>query len=440
MAVMTDIDNFERGLGLWQDPQGPPPLTGRRTEPARIPWADKVTSVLGMGPIPATKVVKATSIVNENNRLHTVPNKGDLTLAERTTRAPVIRRALTGLERAYTGNIDKQIAVLKGLHGRINLIGDMITVAEAAPVIGSNGEQLSPEEAKDAHDTLRDKVSRATIDGSKEHLIHRERRKAKEIGILLLDYPVFLLAMMGLLNVSLTLLFRGDGPTIIMFVTAAVFALLGTLLFAVLMRTMGRRHRRFKGPDSAISATGVTRRRILIEQIVTVTITVAAAIVMGTRIYSEGILAEAPLPLVVILSVLFAILVGVSGYINYMSEYENGSEATDTIQHLSARLSSRTGRLNGLRGEQSVLIEEAGIKLAVLHRTIAREEERAQKTVTTSTADKAIIIARSYCGFITPLPAPDLASPTLALIKKQAEEVTEHHSKFKPATTSNQED
>ena len=55
--------------------------------------------------------------------------------------------------------------------------------------------------------------------------------------------------------------------------------------------------------------------------------------------------------LVLVLSVLFAILVGVGGYINYMSEYENGSESTDAIQHLSAGLSYRTGMLNSLNGE-----------------------------------------------------------------------------------------
>ncbi|CAN5332845.1 hypothetical protein BH11ACT3_BH11ACT3_18700 [soil metagenome] len=253
---MTDIENFERELESWQNPQRTALVTNG-VSPARIPFVDKVTSVLGMGPVPATKVVKAISIVNESNRLHTAPERERLTLAEHATRAPVVRRALQGLEKAHIGKIAQQIGVLKGLHGRINLLSDLITAAEETPLVGPNGEQLSPEEAQSAHDTLRDKVTHATADGSKEHLFHRTRNKAKEIGVVLLDFPVFLLAMLGLLNVSLRLLFVGDGPTIVMFVTAAVFALLGTMLFAVLMRTMGRRHRRFKGADSAITATGV---------------------------------------------------------------------------------------------------------------------------------------------------------------------------------------
>jgi hypothetical protein len=429
---MTDIENFEREFNPMQDPQGVPGRTNRSAGPSRIPWADRITSVIGMGPIPVTKVLRTNSIVNESNRLFSTTGDSDLTLAEQATRAPVIRRALHGLEKAYTGRIETQIAVLKGLYGRINLIGDQIAATEKAPMVGPTGEQLSPEEAQDAHDTIRDKVTRATAEGSKEHLIHRTRSKAKEIGILLLDYPVFLLAMMGLLNVSLRLLFVGDGPSIVMFITAGVFALLGTLLFAVLMRTMGRRHRRFKGVDSAISATGVVRRRVMIEQIVTGIIAVATALVMATRIYSEGIEADAPLPLVVVLSVLFAMLIGASGYINYMSEYENGSESTDAIRHLSAGLFRRTGQLNSLRGEQSVLIEEAGIKLAVLCRTIAQEEEHAKKVVTSSSTDKAITLARSYTGSSTALPNPDLTSPSLTLIKKQAEELAEHHAALKP--------
>ena len=433
---MTDIEEFEREINTWQNPLGLPCRTAKSAGPARIPWGDRITSVLGMGPVPATKVVKANSIVNENNRLLTVPDRTKLTLAEQATRAPVIRRALKGLERAYKGPIEKQILVLKRLHARINLLCDLITTTEKTPLIGPNGEQLSPNEAQDAHDTLRDKVTRAINDGSKEHMIHRERSKAKEIGILLLDFPVFLLAMLGLLNVNLRLLFIGDGPTIVMFVTAAIFALLGTLLFAVLMRTMGRRHRRFKGTDSSISAGGVVRRRILIEQIVTGTITAFAAFVMGTRIYSEGVDASAPLLLVLVLSVLFAILVGVGGYINYMSEYENGSESTDAIQHLSAGLSHRTGMLNGLNGELTVLIEDGGIKLAVLSRTITQEQEHAQNTVTNSSADKTIIIARSYCGSTTVLPDPVLTSPTLTLIEKQAKQLAEHHITLRPATTT----
>ena len=91
------------------------------------------------------------------------------------------------------------------------------------------------------------------------------------------------------------------------------------------------------------------------------------------------------------------------------------------------------------------MIEEAGIKLAVLSRTITQEQEHAQNTVTNSSADKTIIIARSYCGSTTVLPDPVLTSATLTLIEKQAKQLADHHITLRPATTTtatatNQED
>ena len=429
---MTDLTNLEQQFQNWDDPATPP----TRTTPAKIPTGQLLTSLVGVGPIPFTKVVKTHTIVGESNRLAGPAGAEELTLAETVTRAPVVARAIKGLEKTLKNTIEPQIDALKKTYARINLLGEMITEAQKSPLVGAGGEQLTVEEAQHAHDTLRDKATRETNAGSKEHHIRRQRSTKKEIGLLLLDFPVFFLAMTGLLNVSFRLLFVGDGPTTIMAVTAAVFALLGTLLFAVLMRAMGRRHRRFKGADSTIDATGIARRRIMIEQIVTVTITVAAALVMGLRIYTEGIDAGSNIALIVILAILFAVLVGVSGYVNYMSEYENGSETSDRIQHLSSQLFRHQSNLTSLTKQRSILIEDAGIKVASLLRTIAKANEHATHQVLTSSADKAIAIARSYCASITSLPVPELTSRAITVIESQAQELAEHHKTLNPTTKS----
>lgn len=401
-----------------------------RSREARIPLRDFITSGIGLGPIPFTKIIKTNTMVHESNRLGTVD--GDqLTPAEKLTRTPPLRKALDGIESVARGRGESLIKDVKGLFARINLLDDMIAQAEQNPVMGPNGELLDPAEAQARHDALRDAVADETASGSKKHLIRRQRTKAKEIGLLMIDYPVFLLAMFSLLNVSMRLLFLGDGPTIIMATTAAIFALLGTLLFAYLMRAMGRRHRRFKDADGGVSARGATRHRILVEQILTITITVAAAAVMAMRIVTDGVEAEAPIALTVVLAALFAVLVAVSGYVNYMSEFENGSEEVDRVQHLAVQLARHTASVNSLQTQRSLLIEEAGTKIACLCRILAKAEERAAKIVTTCSAERAITIARSYHGSTATVPAPDLISPTFALVQEQAGQLAAHHATIK---------
>jgi hypothetical protein len=374
-------------------------------------------------------VINTVTMVSESNRI-TAPKTG-LTPAETVTRARRVARAKHDIEKVCTGSAETLIKGIKSVMARINLITDTIAQLERDPIIGANGEQLSTHEAQDHHNSLRDQIDEETASGSVKHLIRRTRTKGKELLLLMVDYPIFLLGMFSIFNVSLRLLFAGDGATIILGITAAVFALLGTLLYGYVMRTFGRRHRVFKNADGAISARGSTRARILLEQMVGIGITVAAAAVMATRIWLEGTEAEAATALIIALAGLFASLLGVSGYINYMSEYENGSEAIDRIQHLSAQLGNRTATLDSLRNQLSLLIEEAGIKIATINRLIANTLEKAENTVTTSNADKAIALARSYHSTTTPISSPELASPTLEIVLAQTRALAAHHATLK---------
>lgn len=417
---MTDIEQFEIEFDNWE---GKP----HRNREAMIPARDKFISAIGLGPIPPTKVFAADAIVKESNRLDQLPKTDELTLTEQAVRAGVIRRANRALEKALRGGIEQKIATIKELFALINMTTEQLGQTKQISLVGPNGEQLSQDEAQDAHDTLRDQIVEETANGSKEHLIRRRRSKKKEIGSAMLDYPVFLLAMIGLLNVNLRLLTTFDLPIVIMFGTAAVFALLGTFLFAFLMRTMGHRHRRFKNADSAVAAPDAVSRRVRGEQIATIAITVAAALVMVMRIYLDGIEADAPIALTIVLAVLFGGLIGLTGYINYMSEYENGSDKIDRVRHLSAQLSKAESVVHTLTKQRALLVEEAGIKLADLARTIDHAEERAKRTVITSSTDKAIAVARSYYGSRTPVPEPTFAGTTLALIKEQAGQLAVHH-------------
>lgn len=419
---MTDIDIFRQQMG------GLEPWVGSAA-PAKVPAKDVITSVLGLGPIPATQVINTVTMVNEANRLPAATE--GLTPAEGVTRTRKIAAAKEHIEKVCKGSAEATIKDIKNVMARINLLTDTILRVENDPLIGANGEQLATAEAQDQHDTLRDQVNEEIAGGSVQHHIRRARTRSKELLLMLLDYPVFLLAMFSVFNVSLRLLFSGDGATLILAITSAVFALMGTLLYGYVMRTFGRRHRVFKNAAGGMTASGSTRVRLMIEQGLAIGITAAAAAVMATRIWIEGMEAEAPVALILALAALFAVLLGVSGYINYMSEYENGSDTIDRIQHLSAQLIHRTATLDNLNTQLSLLIEEAGIKIAALNRLVATTLEHAVKSVVTSPADKAITLARSYHASTAAVPAPDLTSPSLELTRAQAEELTAHHTALK---------
>jgi uncharacterized membrane protein len=398
--------------------------------PARIPVKDKITSVFGLGPISPLQIVKADAVVAEANRAGDRREGSGLTHAEHVVLARPMKQAKDVLETQVKGPIEKKIDSIKDLFARINIINQHLDRIQEIRLVGPNGEQLSPEEAQDAHDTLRDRVVRETNDGSKKHHIRREGRNAarKEQLLVAIDFPIFTFAMCALLNVNLRLLVMGDMPTLINFTVAVIFGLLGTVLFAKLMRTNGRRHRRFKGADSTITADSATaRRRLRAEQGVTLFILSAVAFVMGARVYSEGMEAAADPALVLALSVMLALLVAVSGYINYQGEYENGSDETDRVAHLSGQLSGYTTYVEGLHKQRAVLLEAAGKACATLARMIVTAKEQAIKTVSTSTPYKTVSIARSYAGVTEPVAIPEPRSEALQEAEKQATDLASHH-------------
>ncbi|MDE8650049.1 hypothetical protein PXH69_34385 [Rhodococcus qingshengii] len=123
-----------------------------------------------------------------------------------------------------------------------------------------------------------------------------------------------------------------------------------------------------------------------------------------------------------------AVLVGAAGYLTYMSEYENGSDMTDRVKHMAGQLGHRESTVQELRKQRALLVEEVGITLATLFRVLAELVEAAALEVTGSSADKAILAARSYYGSRIAVPAPLFESPTVTEIRRQTSELTDHHA------------
>jgi hypothetical protein len=421
---MTSFESLERELQGYQS--GTP---GAKGAPVRIPVKDKVTSAFGLGPIAPLQIVKADAVVAEANRTGG-RDGGDLTHAENVVLARPLKRAKNALDAQVKGPVEKKIDSIKDLFARINLIDQQLDHADKVRLVGPNGEQLSPEEAQDAHDTLRDRVVRETNEGSKKHHVRRDGRhtRLKEIGLIAIDLPIFVYAMCSLLNVNLRLVVMGDTPSLMNFMVAFIFGLLGTVLYATLMRGTGRRHRRFKGADSSITAdTATARLRLRVEQGITLCILLAVAFVMGARVYTEGVQAGADTALVLPLAIMLALLVGYSGYINYQAEYENGSDEIDRVTHLSAQLSSYTTYVEGLHKQRAVLLEAAGKACATLARMIVKAKEQATNTVTNSTPYKTVAIARSYAGVSEPITIPEFSSEALDEAEKQSADLASHH-------------
>lgn len=424
---MTSFDDLEREFQNRQQPTYEGVMGG---VPARIPFKEKFTSFFGLGPIAPLQIAKAEAVVAESNRIPYHNPDGKLTHAEAVVLSGPQKRAMNALEVQVKGPIEKKIASIKDLFAKINLIDQKLERIGEVRLIGPNGEQLTPSEAQDAHDTLRDQVVRETNDGSKKHQIRREGRgaRAKELMLLAIDLPIFTYAMFSLLNVNIRLVLAGDGDALVGLLVAVIFGLLGTILFGTIMRSMGKRHRRFKGADSSIAADSKTAlMRLRIEQVVALCIVGAVAFVMGARVYSEGVAAEAEPMLILPLSIMLALLVGVSGYINYQGEYENGSDEIDRVVHLSRQLSDNTSYVESLHHQRALLLEAAGMACATLARMILEAKEHAVKTVATSTPYKTIAIARSYAGATTPVLVPKINSEVLQRVEKQAADLASHH-------------
>jgi len=397
------------------------------TPAVKIPRRHTVTSCLGLGPIPLNQVIAVHNLTDEAIRAP-LPRDGEsLTYNEAAVRAKPEKAAQKQLDRQVTKIIEPAIKEIRPLMAEINILTDQIEQIRTSPMRGAAGEQLSPQEAQLLHDTTRDDINDAMLTGSKKHTT-KAPSKAKDIATLLIDFPVFLYALMSLFNVNYRLIGYDSGTTI-KAVIAFVFAVLGTVLLAVVARTMGRRHRAFKGHSSTIETDPKNRLRIRLELIALTAVIGAAVVVMSARVIIDGLDADVMPLLVYSLAALFGFLIGFSAYLNYNSEFDNGSVETDRVQHLSVQLRGRAATLEGLSNARKMRIEETGIRIAKLHRLIAQARTDADHIVTGSRQDKAIKLARSYHGLVgskATLPAPALDHRRLDLAAAQTRELTDH--------------
>lgn len=437
---MTDVSNgatpFDKALDLELEQLQGASAPIRRAPLPPIRKSEKFFAAIGLGLTPWTKNVAVRALVYENERLPYPPQAGTLTLMEERTRRSAIDAAEKGLEKVARGPIEGTIDVIKKLYARINQIDGECDLRAARAIIGPNHERFTRAEADAKHDELRDELDAARRDGGTGHYRDRQRNPRKDALIVLLDFPIFLFLTISLLNADVRLALSGDASAITKLIMAVMFAVLGTMAFTWTTRHTGRRHRRFKTPDSTVDRANPVFKRVLAERIGLGALIGIAGVVMLLRIVHDGLVAHSALYVMIPLAVFFALVIAATGYIGYMSEFEDGSEKTEQLDHMTGQLTQRDGQQEAAQADRTELTEQAGIQIAVLTRTITDAHAHAVRSVTGSKEDKAIMIARSYAGRQDRLPAPEFDVPSFDLAVEQAGQLAEHHALLTQRTTS----
>lgn len=123
---------------------------------AVVPKVDTVSSLVGMGPMPVSKVVKVHALVREANRLDR-GSEGDgqrSTPLESVVRRPVIAKAEKNLQRMAQGPAAERISTIKKLFGQINLCDAQIKSLKEREMTGPDGERLSVKQTESYHEEL----------------------------------------------------------------------------------------------------------------------------------------------------------------------------------------------------------------------------------------------------------------------------------------------
>ncbi|MFC7624336.1 hypothetical protein [Microlunatus sp. GCM10028923] len=411
-------DELERMLQPPNERPGPTPL-------ATIPIKDKIWSVLGFGPMPATKVPATQALVDEINTHG--PTLEPVTPREQVILLRAVTRAQHRLDHAVKNDVEPLADTIKKLHSQINGLSKAKDILSRAPIVDPTGALLTPENAQQRHDDLAEQVATGRRNGDRKDDLNSSRDGWKRIIALCADWLVLFLTFAILQNVNvqdIPVAIDGWIPAI----SAAIFATLGTVFVAVVAKGLGRSHRRFKTSAGTMpSPRTPTGRRILFERILIVLIIGALGTLMAVRIINDGRDAEAFLPLIVAMAVLLPLLIMGSTYLIYSDTMHDGSLDTDELRHRSAGLFSRQAQIQRYGKQISNNIEAAGLLTHNLARLLQRIRTTTNDVVSKSAETRCVLAARSYSGRNAALPKPDLDWSSLDLAEKQAQELAEHH-------------
>ncbi|MFI7358034.1 hypothetical protein ACIBTP_29450 [Streptomyces avidinii] len=386
----------------------------------RIPLGQTLTSVVGLGPMPFTKIVRCRELVGEARRIGRDRPAEEWTNAEDGLRRAAERRADGWARTQAARTIEPTVATIKGLQAEVRFIEHRLTALGESRYVGPHGESCTRAEAHERHSECSELVATQERAGSRVHRRVSARVKRLLLGLLALDVIVLTFLMAKFLNVDLHRAFVSADSTL-RAVTALLFAVLGTVGVALTMKLFGRRHRVHRAAHGGWDLAGDGRRTLVAELVLCAVLAVALGVAMAWRLVLDGPADERFLTAV--MAALFALVIGAVSYLSYQSEFSDGSMVTEAIDVLAPQLHGTHRAEAALRAKREILLQQAVRLLAQLARDDARLRAEAHRRVVESVQDKAIRYARSVhqrCGYGSALPAPRLSLDDLDLALSQA--------------------
>ncbi|MEU5046971.1 hypothetical protein [Streptomyces griseorubiginosus] len=387
---------------------------------ARIPGTQTLTSVLGLGPMPFTKIVRCHELVGEARRIGRERPAGEWTNSEDSLRWAAERRADAWAKAEAAQTVEPTVATIKGLHAEARFIDHQIAALRERRYVGPHGESYTSDEAHGRHAEWTALVEEQERDGSKAHRRVSARVKRILLTLLGLDVVILTFLMAKFLNVDLRRFWlTSDG--VLRAVTALLFGLLGTLGVALAMKLFGRRHREHRAAHGGWDFSRGGAKTLVAELLLCCLITVFLGAAMAWRIVLDG--PSDQRFLTAVMAALFTLVISGVAYLSYQSEFADGSTVTEALDVLAPQLHGTRSTETALRARREIVGRQAARLAGQLTREVARVRTAATRMVVESTQDKAIRYARSihqHSGYGGSLAAPRLALAGLDLALAQA--------------------
>ncbi|MDX2698392.1 hypothetical protein Sipo8835_05835 [Streptomyces ipomoeae] len=388
--------------------------------PVRIPLTQTLTSVLGMGPMPFTKIVRCHELVGEARRIGRARPADEWTNSEDSLRGAAERRADAWIRTQVARTVEPTVAQIKGLYAEARFIDHQLAALRERRYVGPHGESYTTAEAHGRHaewSTLVEEQERA---GSRLHRRVSPGVKKILLALLALDVVVLTFLMAKFLNVDLRR-FLQSYDSALRAVTAVLFGFLGTFGVALTMKLFGKRHRAHRAEHGGWDFSRGGRKALVAELLLGGLTVLALGTAMAWRLVIDGPSDERFLTAV--MAALFAAVISAVAYLSYLSEFADGSTVTEAIDVLAPQLHGTHMTEAALRGRREIVLRQAARLVGRLARDCARIRTEATRMVVESVQDKAVRYARSihqHCGYGGPLPAPRLSLDTLDLALAQA--------------------
>ncbi|WP_406123777.1 hypothetical protein [Streptomyces sp. NBC_00989] len=386
----------------------------------RIPGTQTLTSAVGMGPMPFTKIVRCHELVGEARRIGRDRPAGEWTNSEDSLRRAAERRADAWARTEAARTVEPTVATIKGLHAEAQFIDHQIASLGERRYVGPHGESYTSDEAHGRHAEWSALVEEQEQAGSRAHRRVSARVKKVLLALLGLDVVILTFLMAKFINVDLRRFWlTSDG--VLRAVTALLFGLLGTLGVALAMKLFGRRHRAHRAAHGGWDFSKGGAKTLVAELLLCCLIAVFLGAAMAWRIVLDG--PSDQRFLTAVMAGLFTLVISGVAYLSYQSEFADGSTVTEALDVLAPQLHGTRSTETALRARREIVVRQAARLVGQLTRESARIRTEATRKVVESTQDKAIRYARSihqHSGYGGSLPAPRLALAGLDLALAQA--------------------